>query len=111
MLAIARGLVGGPKTMLLDEPSQGLAPVILVELVRVIEEVRASGIAVLLVEQNLNLCLRLAQRFYVLDSGQTVYDGSREEFISAEHITRTYLTLESVASKQPRKKRAASGVN
>ncbi len=98
MLAIARGLVGGPKTMLLDEPSQGLAPVILQELVRVVEQVRDSGIAVLLVEQNLNLCLRLARRIYVLDSGQTVYQGSRDEFMANAEVTRRYLTLESVAS-------------
>lgn len=101
MLAIARALVGGPKTMLLDEPSQGLAPVILQELVRVLEKVTASGIAVLLVEQNLSLCLRVARRVYVLDSGSTVYEGTREKFLADEGITRTYLTLEGIRSGQP----------
>jgi branched-chain amino acid transport system ATP-binding protein len=101
MLAIARGLVGGPSLMLLDEPSQGLAPVVLNEVVRVIAEVKAAGIAVLLVEQNLELCMRLAERFYILDSGRTVYEGAKEEFAGAEHVRQQYLTLEGVVAARP----------
>ena len=94
MLAIARTLVTGPRLILLDEPSQGLAPVILREVVRVIQEVRESGVAVLLVEQNLSLCQQVASHFYILDSGRTVYDGSKEEFADAEDVRDRYLTLE-----------------
>ena len=94
MLAIARTLVTGPRLILLDEPSQGLAPVILRDVVRVIQEVRESGVAVLLVEQNLSLCRQVASRFYVLDSGRTVYEGSEEEFADADDVRNRYLTLE-----------------
>lgn len=94
MLAIARALVTGPRLVLLDEPSQGLAPVVLHEVVRVIGEMRSAGVAVLLVEQNLDLCQRVAERFYVLDSGTTVYEGDSAEFAAADDVRTRYLTLD-----------------
>ncbi|MGH3098924.1 MAG: ABC transporter ATP-binding protein [Streptosporangiales bacterium] len=94
MLAIARALVTGPRLVLLDEPSQGLAPVVLHEVVRVIGEVQRTGVAVLLVEQNLDLCQRVAERFYILDSGTTVYEGDSAEFAAADDVRTKYLTLD-----------------
>jgi branched-chain amino acid transport system ATP-binding protein len=75
MLAIGRALVGNPELILIDEPSQGLAPIIVLEVYRTIEELRAHGVSILLVEQNALLALRAAQRAYVIDDGRIVYDG------------------------------------
>jgi branched-chain amino acid transport system ATP-binding protein len=93
MLAIGRALVNHPKLLLLDEPTEGLAPVIVEEVERVIATIRRSGIAVLLVEQNLKVCMNLADRHYVLEQGHVVYTGSREEFRAAEQVRERYLTL------------------
>jgi len=76
MLSIARALLINPKLLLLDEPSQGLAPLIVKEVFRIIESMRDEGIAVLLVEQNVRVSLAIADRAYVLDNGAIVYEGS-----------------------------------
>jgi branched-chain amino acid transport system ATP-binding protein len=94
MLAIARALVADPKLLLLDEPSEGLAPVIVEQIADVIREVRKEGIAVLLVEQRLDLCLALADRIYVMETGRIVFDGSTEAFESDQSIRDKYLALE-----------------
>lgn len=75
MLAIGRALVANPDLLLVDEPSQGLAPIMVLELYRTIDELRAHGVSILLVEQNALLALRSAQRAYVIDDGRIVYDG------------------------------------
>jgi len=75
MLAIGRALVGNPELILIDEPSQGLAPIVVLEVYRTIEELRAHGVSILLVEQNAAMALRAAQRAYVIDDGCIVYDG------------------------------------
>jgi branched-chain amino acid transport system ATP-binding protein len=75
MLAIGRALVGNPELLLIDEPSQGLAPIVVLEVYRTIEELRAHGVSILLVEQNAAMALRAAQRAYVIDDGRTVFDG------------------------------------
>ena len=93
MLAIARALVNAPKLLLLDEPTEGLAPVIVDELVEIIAGIRARGLAVLLVEQNLAVCMALADRHYLLEQGRIVYAGTRAEFRDAEEIRDRYLTL------------------
>ncbi|HZP79282.1 MAG TPA: ABC transporter ATP-binding protein [Pseudolabrys sp.] len=79
MLAIARPLLLNPRLMLLDEPSQGLAPLIVKEVMRVVQRMREEGLSVLLIEQNAPLCLSIADRAYVLDDGKVVYSGSASE--------------------------------
>lgn len=79
MLAIARALLLNPKFLILDEPSQGLAPVIVQEVMRMVAKVKGEGTSVLLVEQNAFLALKLADRAYVLSDGEVVYDGSAAE--------------------------------
>ena len=75
MLSIARALLLNPKLLILDEPSQGLAPLIVKEVFRIVEQMRREGISVLLVEQNARMSLAVADRAYVLDDGQIVYCG------------------------------------
>jgi branched-chain amino acid transport system ATP-binding protein len=79
MLAIGRALVGNPELILIDEPSQGLAPIVVIEVYRTIEELRNHGVSILLVEQNAALALRAAQRAYVIDDGRTVFDGDASQ--------------------------------
>jgi branched-chain amino acid transport system ATP-binding protein len=79
MLAIARPLLLNPRLMLLDEPSQGLAPLVVREVMQVVQRMRKEGLSVLLVEQNAPLSLSLADRAYVLDDGKVVYQGAAAE--------------------------------
>lgn len=82
MLAIARALVTNPKILLLDEPTEGLAPFIVDNLVGSMAHINKEGIAVVLVEQNFHVPLRLARRFYVVDNGQIVWNGDRSQFLA-----------------------------
>ncbi|HEV3105108.1 MAG TPA: ABC transporter ATP-binding protein [Trinickia sp.] len=84
MLAIARALRVNPKLLMLDEPSQGLAPLIVRDVLGVVRQMRSDGMAVLLVEQNVRAALEIADRVYVLDNGQVVYEGTSDEFASDE---------------------------
>jgi branched-chain amino acid transport system ATP-binding protein len=79
MLAIARALLLNPKLLMLDEPSQGLAPLVVREVFRIIAEMRGEGISVLLVEQNARMSLEIADHAYVLDDGRVVYSGTARE--------------------------------
>ncbi len=88
MLAIARALLLNPKLLLLDEPSQGLAPLVVQEVFRVILAMRGEGISVLLVEQNVRAAVEVADRAYVLDDGRVVYDGLAAEFAKDEERVR-----------------------
>ncbi len=88
MLAIGRALVVNPRLLLLDEPSQGLAPLIVQELFHVIVAMRKEGISVLLVEQNVRAAVEIAERAYVLDDGRVVFAGPAEEFAKDEERVR-----------------------
>jgi branched-chain amino acid transport system ATP-binding protein len=79
MLSIARPLLLNPRIMLLDEPSQGLAPLIVREVMKVVQQMREEGLSVLLIEQNAPLCLSIADRAYILDDGKVVYSGKAAE--------------------------------
>lgn len=91
MLAIARALVTGPKLLLLDEPSQGLAPVIVDAVVESVQRMRSEGLSILLVEQDLAIALHLASHVYVLESGELVYAGSANELASQRDLQAKYL--------------------
>lgn len=80
MLAIARALLNGPKVLMLDEPVEGLAPIIVEEIVAQIRQIRDAGVPILLVEQNLAVCSQLADRHYVLELGQIVHCASASQF-------------------------------
>jgi branched-chain amino acid transport system ATP-binding protein len=84
MLSIARALVLNPKLLLLDEPSHGLAPLIVKEVFRIIESMRTEWIAVLVVEQNIRVSLAIADRAYVLDNGEIVYQGGAKDLAADE---------------------------
>lgn len=91
MLAVARALMTGGKFMLLDEPSMGLAPVLMQELFRVLKEINEEGTTILLVEQNARMALRFASRGYVLETGTIVLKGSAEELMNDPDVQRAYL--------------------
>ncbi|MBW4675617.1 MAG: ABC transporter ATP-binding protein [Desmonostoc geniculatum HA4340-LM1] len=91
MLAIARALMSKPKLLLLDEPSLGLAPAIVREIFSIIENLRATGVTILLVEQNANLALQIADRGYVLEAGSITLTGAASELISDERVKKAYL--------------------
>jgi len=91
MLAIARALMSGPKLLLLDEPSLGLAPTMVATVFRVIREIRRQGVTVLMVEQNASLALRMADRAYVMESGRIALGGPARDLLHNEDIRRAYL--------------------
>ncbi|NLG20391.1 MAG: ABC transporter ATP-binding protein [Actinomycetales bacterium] len=91
MLAIGRALVARPRLILLDEPSMGLAPKIVDEVFRVIEEIRASGTTVVLIEQNARRALRAADHGYVLASGEIAHEGPAADLLADERVVQAYL--------------------
>ena len=91
MLAIARALVTGPKLLLLDEPSQGLAPIVVDAVIESIERMRSEGLSILLVEQDLEIALHLAGYVYILESGRLVFSGSAGELRSRGDLQAKYL--------------------
>jgi branched-chain amino acid transport system ATP-binding protein len=91
MLAIARGLMAKPKLLLMDEPSLGLAPIVVAQLGDVIKNINQAGVSVLLVEQNVPLALRVADRGYALQVGRIVLEGNIEKIKSSDIVKRAYL--------------------
>lgn len=93
MLAIARALMLHPRLIMLDEPSLGLAPIIVDEVFDIISNVSKDGVSMLLIEQNLTKSLSIADRGYVLESGRLVMEGPAKELLSDERVTKAYLGL------------------
>ena len=93
MLAIARGLMSGPKAMLIDEPSLGLAPNIVLQVLETLKQLTESGVSILLVEQNVNTTLQVADRAYVLEDGRVVLSGKSDELLASDHIQKAYLGI------------------
>lgn len=91
MLAMGRALMAKPKLLLLDEPSMGLAPILVKEIFNIIEEINKSGITVLLVEQNAKMALSIAHRAYVLETGKVVMSGTGEELAKSPDVQKAYL--------------------
>jgi branched-chain amino acid transport system ATP-binding protein len=91
MLAMARALMSRPKLLLLDEPSMGLAPLLIKEIFNIIKEINASGTTVLLVEQNANMALSVADKAYVLETGRITLSGTAAELASSEEVRKAYL--------------------
>lgn len=91
MLAMGRALMARPKLLLLDEPSMGLAPLLVKTIFRIIEEINKSGTTILLVEQNANMALSIADRAYVIETGKIVLSGSSDELNQSDQIRMAYL--------------------
>lgn len=91
MLAMGRALMSKPKLLLLDEPSMGLAPILVKEIFSIIQDIKAQGTTVLLVEQNARMALSVADRAYVLETGNIVLSGTGEELAQSEDIQKAYL--------------------
>jgi len=91
MLAVARGLMSKPKLLLLDEPSLGLAPLIVQQLFATIRKIRERGMTILLVEQNANMALSVADRGYVLVTGELTVEGTPEQLLNNEEVRSAYL--------------------
>ena len=91
MLAIGRALMNAPRLLMLDEPVEGLAPVIVEEIVAQLKTIKAAGVAILLVEQNLEVCTQLADRHCILEQGRIVYTADNASFLADEEVKDRYL--------------------
>jgi len=91
MLAMGRALMSRPKLLLLDEPSMGLAPMLVEQIFQIIQEINSSGTTILLVEQNANMALSIAHRAYVLETGEVVLQGDAKELASNPEVRKAYL--------------------
>jgi branched-chain amino acid transport system ATP-binding protein len=93
MLAIGRAMMTRPKVLMMDEPSLGLAPILVETIFRIIEEINQQGIPILLVEQNAHQALRVADRAYVLETGSIVKEGTGRELLESEDVAKAYLGM------------------
>jgi branched-chain amino acid transport system ATP-binding protein len=93
MLAIGRGLAGNPQIFMLDEPSLGLSPKMVSQIYRIIGMIKSMGITIILVEQNVESCLRIAEEAYILENGSIVLEGKGEDLLMKEEVRTAYLGL------------------
>ena len=91
MLAISRALMGRPKLLLLDEPSLGLAPLVVAEIFRIVRRLKSSGMTILLVEQMAHQALAVSDRAYVLETGQITLEGSGRDLLNSDSVKQAYL--------------------
>lgn len=91
MLAMGRALMSQPKLLLLDEPSMGLAPIFIQEIFEIIKDIQKQGTTVLLIEQNANMALSIADRGYVLETGKVVLSGTGKELLASDEVRKAYL--------------------
>ena len=91
MLAIARGMMGLPKLLMIDEPLLGLSPKVMKDLIKIFKNIVKEGVSILFVEQNVRLALSMADRGYVLESGRLVIDGKSEDLIDNDKVTKVFL--------------------
>ena len=93
MLAIARALMGNPRLLLLDEPSEGLAPLVVRRLAEQVRKLKEEGMTILVTEQNLKFALELSDRVYVLEKGEVRFESSSQDLERNEEVRRAYLAL------------------
>jgi len=93
MLTVARTLMGNPRLILVDEPTEGLAPLIVKDVLAMLADVRSSGVTVLMVEQNFKASIKVADRFYIMGKGQMVFEGDTAALLAAEEIRMNYLEV------------------
>jgi branched-chain amino acid transport system ATP-binding protein len=91
MLAVARAYMSGRRMMLLDEPSMGLAPLLMMSMFQALKEINREGTTILLVEQNARLALQFAQRGYVIENGRLVLDGRSQDLLENDEVRKAYL--------------------
>lgn len=91
MLAIGRALMARPQLMLMDEPSMGLAPLLVKEIFEIIKDINSKGTTILLVEQNANMALSIASKAYVIETGEIVLQGTAEQLMKSEDVKKAYL--------------------
>jgi len=93
MLTVARTLMGNPELILVDEPTEGLAPLIVKSVLEMLLSVSKTGVTILMVEQNFKAAVKIADRFYIMGKGQIVWEGDREALSGAEEVRKTYLEV------------------
>jgi branched-chain amino acid transport system ATP-binding protein len=93
MLTVVRTLMGNPQVILVDEPTEGLAPLIVKDVLDMLSTVRKSGVTVLMVEQNFKAAIKLADRFYIMSKGQMVFEGDTAALLAAEDVRKNYLEV------------------
>jgi branched-chain amino acid transport system ATP-binding protein len=93
MLAVGRGLMGHPKMMMMDEPSLGLSPILVVQIFDTVKKINGEGVTVLLVEQNVRQTLAMCDRAYVLENGRTILEGTGKELMDNDHVKEAFLGI------------------
>lgn len=93
MCAIGRGLMANPELLILDEPSLGLAPIVVLDIMKLVKKIQANGVTVLLVEQNVKQSLKLADRAFILSNGKIIAEGGGRELLNSETVKRAYLGI------------------
>jgi branched-chain amino acid transport system ATP-binding protein len=93
MLTVVRTLMGNPRVILIDEPTEGLAPLIVKDVLDMLATVRKSGVTILMVEQNFKAAIKVADRFYIMSKGQIVFAGDTAALLAAEEVRKNYLEV------------------